>query len=293
MEKLSTVLYPFRLNFDGAGLFARFSFMFEGKPVTRLADGSAAPSCVLSGRAAGSMKFDPHSGAAGLHGPVRESLFRTLGVAPGRVYSLVQVHSRDVFTVPWGPAAPDPGAFARPGDGLVCFPGPAGGPVLAVTVADCLPVFLLDTRSGSFAALHSGWKGTGIVLKALSLMRERGTRPEETAAVLGPCIQSCCYQVDDERAALFEAEFGPASPHVRALIPGGGSYPLGPVVRHDHSGSYLGLQAANARLLAAAGVRHIACCEDCTFTGERLGSYRREGPSAYTRMAAMAGDFSI
>jgi YfiH family protein len=244
------------------------------------------------------MKFDPRIAAdsGGPQGPVRENFFRAAGAPPGQVYSLIQVHSREVVTVPWGPGAPDPGSFARPGDGMVCFPGPPGGPVLAVTAADCLPVFLLDTRSGSFAALHSGWKGTGIVLRALALMEERGTRPEETAAVLGPCIQSCCYRVDDDRAALFEADFGPSSPQVRALVHGGSPgkagdpYPLGPVVRRDDSGSYLALQAANARLLAAAGVRHIAWCEDCTFTDERLGSYRREGP-AYTRMAAMAGPF--
>jgi copper oxidase (laccase) domain-containing protein len=175
---------------------------------------------------------------------------------------------------------------------MVCFPGPAGTPALAVTAADCLPVFLLDTRSGSFAALHSGWKGTGIVLTALALMRDQGTRPEEVAALLGPCIRSCCYRVDEGRAVLFEAEFGPSSPRVRVLIRGGDPYPLGPVVRRDGGGSYLDLQAANARLLAAAGVRHLAWCEDCTFTDERLGSYRREGPGAYTRMAALAGELS-
>jgi copper oxidase (laccase) domain-containing protein len=53
---------------------------------------------------------------------------------------------------------------------------------------------------------------------------------------------------------------------------------------------FIDLQAANARLLAGAGVRNIAVCEDCTFTDERLGSFRREGP-AYTRMAALIGYF--
>jgi copper oxidase (laccase) domain-containing protein len=38
-------------------------------------------------------------------------------------------------------------------------------------------------------------------------------------------------------------------------------------------------------------VKHIAVCENCTFTDERLGSYRREGPDAYTRMIAAAGLF--
>jgi YfiH family protein len=155
---------------------------------------------------------------------------------------------------------------------------------LAVTVADCLPVFLYDTDTGVYALLHSGWKGTGIVLKALSLMTETGTRPEAVAALLGPCIRPCCYRVDEERAAAFEAEFGAAAAGDAA------AYPLGPPVRREGGQPALDLQAANARLLAQAGVRNIAYCENCTFTDLRLGSFRREGP-AYTRMLAVTGYF--
>jgi len=203
----------------------------------------------------------------GIHGPVREEFFHSLGIPPEKVYSLMQVHSHDVFTLNDDGHLPSPAAFARQGDGMVSF---SADIVLAVTVADCLPVFLLDTENGCWSVLHSGWKGTGIVLKALEIMRRAGTRPEAVAAVLGPCIQSCCYRVDEERAKHFEAEFGP-------------------VARRDDSGLYIDLQAANIRLLASAGVRHIAHCTDCTFTDERLGSFRREGPQSYTRMIAMAG----
>jgi copper oxidase (laccase) domain-containing protein len=117
-------------------------------------------------------------------------------------------------------------------------------------------------------------------------MRERWhSQPEAVAAVLGPCIQACCYRVDDERARVFEAEFGGPA----------GEFPLGPVAsrRADLPGGpgfSLNLQAANARLLAVAGVRNIAVCRDCTFTDERLGSFRRQGPEAYTRMLAVLGN---
>jgi YfiH family protein len=164
--------------------------------------------------------------------------------------------------------------------------GPAAeNPALAVIVADCLPVFLYDTEGGAFGLLHSGWRGTGIVLKALALMAGRwGTRPEAVAAALGPCICSGCYRVDAARAGAFEAEFG-----------GGGEYPLGRVVREwepeggrSEKEFSLDLRAANARLLANAGVRNIAYCENCTYTDARLGSFRREG-AGYTRMAAVMG----
>jgi copper oxidase (laccase) domain-containing protein len=101
--------------------------------------------------------------------------------------------------------------------------------------------------------------------------------------VLGPCIQHCCYRVDEERARSFEAEFGGSD---------AGEFPLGPVIseRPDLPGGpgfSLNLQAANARLLANAGVRNIAACRNCTFTDTRLGSFRREGADSYTRMLAL------
>jgi YfiH family protein len=295
-----SAMYPFRLSF--ANNCTRFPFIFDGKPVVSVgnpsgettADSNAAPSCLISCRAAGDMVF-----RSGERNVKRERFFRSLSIPLERVYSLVQIHSHDVFTLgtpksdnsPETPAErtaaslPSPFAFEREGDGMVSF---SFVPIPAVTVADCLSVFLLDTEKGYLSVLHSGWKGTGIVLRALEIMQKAGSRPEAIAAVLGPCIQGCCYRVDEERAKMFEGEFGSAfNPLIRKQT-GGSGYPLGPVSRRDSSGFYLSLQAANARLLTAAGVRHIAYCTDCTFTDLRLGSFRREGQS-YTRMIAMAG----
>ncbi|MDR2143239.1 MAG: polyphenol oxidase family protein [Treponema sp.] len=266
-------VYPFNLEFDRTAGAARFPFIFKGSPVTGL-------SCALSARSAGNMGFSPRPGLPPHSNPKREAFFHSQGIDPERVYSLFQVHSRNVYSVGDPSSAgehglPSPTAFARQGDGMVSF---CHDVFLALTVADCLPVFLLDTENLFFAALHSGWRGTGIVLKALSVMTQAGTRPEMVAAVLGPCIQGCCYRVDEQRARDFEKEFG-------------GAGPLGNAVLRRDDGPYISLQAANARLLAGAGLRHIAVCENCTYTDERLGSFRREGPEQYTRMAAVAGPF--
>jgi YfiH family protein len=200
--------------------------------------------------------------------PARLSLFRLMNLDPARVFSLRQIHSREVLVVDRG------GRPGAPGDGMLSADREI---VLSVTAADCLPVFLYDTESGAFGLLHSGWKGTGIVLRALRLMAEQWrARPGALAAVLGPCIGPCCYRVDGERAAAFEKEFG-----------------AGAVRREeaeDGTRSFLDLRAANIGLLEGAGVRNIAVCEDCTFSDERLGSFRREGPR-YTHMAALAGYF--
>ena len=215
-----------------------------------------------------------------------------MGIPAEKVYSLRQIHSRDVVSLGSPPPAPE--VLTREtdtsceadtscnADGLVCL---SGGIFLAVTVADCLPVFLLDTENEFYSALHSGWKGTGIVLNALEIMQNAGSRPQAIAAVLGPCIQNCCYNVDEKRAKSFEAEFGSGRPEL-----GTDNYPLGRVSRREKSSWFLNLQAANARLLAAAGVRHIAYNTECTFTDERLGSFRREG-KCFTNMIAMTGGY--
>ena len=205
----------------------------------------------------------------------RRRLSETLNIEYNSIVFLKQIHSRKTVE------ADNVNHYGgeTEGDGLITLDRKL---FLSVTVADCLPVYLYDTESQAAGLLHSGWKGTGIVNNALELMREKWkTRAEAVAAVLGPCIRSCCYKVNRERAAAFEAEFGGAS----------GEYPLGPVTSTRDGGYYLDLQAANARLLANAGVRNIAVCENCTFTDTRMGSFRREGAN-YSRMIAMVGDFS-
>ncbi|MDR0710494.1 MAG: polyphenol oxidase family protein [Spirochaetaceae bacterium] len=266
----------FSLDFpDEDPVFARFPFVYEGAELS-------CPVCAVSSRFAGDMGRVP-----GQDNPAREKFFRALGLDPALVFSVTQVHSRTVTAVDRQSAKAGPEA-----DGLVSGDRALS---LAVTVADCLPVFLYDAGGGddagggAFALVHSGWRGTGIVLEALRLMRERRhTRPEAVAAVLGPCIQGCCYRVDEARARAFEAEFGGS----------GGAFPLGPVTIERAGlpggpGFFLNLQAANAWLLANAGVRNIAVCRDCTFTDERLGSFRRQGPASYTRMLAVLQQFSV
>ncbi|MDR2768131.1 MAG: polyphenol oxidase family protein [Treponema sp.] len=267
----AAALYPFTLNFSSARSAAFFPFMFDGKEAD--AGGTLpAPSCVISAREAGDMRFNPAA-----ENPARERFFSSLGMDPAKVYSLSQVHSLDVFAVD---AAASPAAFTREGDGMVCGNDSV---FLAVTVADCLPVFLLDTESGAFAALHSGWRGTGIVNRALALMAARyRTRALAVAAVLGPCIQGCCYRVDEARFRAFGAEFGAARR---------GEEDSGPAAVRRGGAYFLDMRAANIRLLAAAGVRNIAYCKDCTFEDGRLGSYRREGAENYTRMVSAAGYF--
>lgn len=261
-------LVHFSLEAAADDRYAQFDFLPAGEGRMSV-ENRWGLSCALSLRAAGEMGLDPDGS-----NPNRTRLFADLGVDARRVAARSQTHSKDVQAVESGNARLD---ALPPGDGLATNDPSL---VLSVTVADCLPVFLADAESGAFSLVHSGWKGTGIVLNALELMNARwSARPERISAVLGPCIRGCCYEVDAGRAAAFDAEFG-------AVCVG---KELGPAVRRDGERFFIDLQAANAALLESAGVENIAVCRDCTFTDERLGSFRREGSGRFTRMAALLG----
>ena len=70
------------------------------------------------------------------------------------------------------------------------------GTAMAVTIADCVPIFLAHP-SGVGAILHSGWKGTaaGIVRRGLERFAQRGLRARDVLVHLGPAICGSCYEV--------------------------------------------------------------------------------------------------
>lgn len=143
--------------------------------------------------------------------------------------------------------------------------------VLCVTAADCMPVFLYDSTEGVRALLHSGWKGTGIALQAVKKMRkEYGCKPCNIEAVLGPAIESCCYNVEQARAEEFEAKWG-----------------IGSISLRDGQ-HYLSLREANRGMLESAGVGVIKSIDECTCCSRRLGSYRREGADFFTLMMVLS-----
>lgn len=199
--------------------------------------------------------------------PWRAALFAAIGVAPDRVRCVHQVHSLRVVRIDG--SEPFDGPFTD-ADGMVTDRPDL---LLSVTVADCLPIFLADRRTGAFGLVHSGWKGTGIVVEALRLMRSAfGTRIADLAVTIGPGIGPCCYTVPAGRHQEFQARFGPAAA------------PRGPdgTLRLD-------LRAANVSLLEREGLEQVAVVRDCTSCDPRFGSFRREGPAAFTRMLAFVG----
>jgi YfiH family protein len=75
----------------------------------------------------------------------------------------------------------------------------APGTALAITIADCTPVFVAHP-GGAVAALHAGWRGTAarILDAGLDLFEANGFPAAECAIHLGPAICAGCYEVGPE-----------------------------------------------------------------------------------------------
>jgi len=73
------------------------------------------------------------------------------------------------------------------------------GTALAVTIADCTPVFVAHP-GGAIAALHAGWRGTAarILDVGLDALQTLGFPADECIVHLGPSICGPCYEVGPE-----------------------------------------------------------------------------------------------
>lgn len=244
-------------------------FLFKGRFLPSGEDGSSgtaenSPFWGITFRNAGDMKFPPETG---IQQENRKNLYSVLGLdgaVAGYPLRAKLVHSKKIFY-----CTPEDGTFPEnlgEGDGIIC---PSGGGVPIVTCADCMPIYIYDTVNSYRAVLHSGWKGTGIVSHGVGLMKQK-TSPENLAVVIGPHIRGCCYRVDKTRSEYFAGNFTPSA------------------VKSRNGDFYLSLLEANLFLLAKSGIpeENILVFDECTSCNSLWGSFRREGPENFTRMAA-------
>ncbi|MEU5769340.1 peptidoglycan editing factor PgeF [Streptomyces asoensis] len=126
----------------------------------------------------------------------RELAAASLGLEPGRVVWMNQVHGDDVAEVegPWATGV------TPPVDGVVTA---TRGLALAVLTADCVPVLLADPVAGVVAAAHAGRPGMvkGIVPAAIDAMESLGADPARIVARTGPAVCGRCYEVPEAMRA--------------------------------------------------------------------------------------------
>jgi YfiH family protein len=166
-----------------------------------------------------------------------------LGLPPERLAFNRQVHSPTAHRA-------HPGARGEPGDGL--WTDEPQLPLLAMS-ADCLPIAIV--RRGeprAIAVLHAGWRGLSEGVVAAGVDAVRGDSAQSLAAVIGPAIGPCCYEVGTDVSGLFDEDL---------TVDG-----------------KLDLWTAAERALRAAGVQHVERVDLCTRDHPSLFfSHRRDG----------------
>src|ERR1041385_2716170 len=181
----------------------------------------------------------------------RNRFFGALGIRQESVGFPKQVHGNVVRCVE------KPGMY----EGCDALVANASGLFLAISVADCLPIFLFDPETKSIASVHSGWRGSKmkIVSNAVKVMNEEfGTYPEDLLAFIGPSAGACCYEVGEEVAMEFKEKY---------------------VEKKSGRKPHLDLKAFNTGLLIEAGVseNNIEVSEYCTIChADLFHSYRRD-----------------
>jgi len=151
----------------------------------------------------------------------------------------------------------------------------ARGRVLAIMVADCLPVAIADARGRVLGAAHAGWRGLAAGVLERTVERLRARCPDgDWVAWIGPGIGPTAFEVGEDVRQAFT---GPDREAAAAFAP----YPGRP-------GKWLAdLPALAGRRLRAAGVARVQASGLCTASDPgRFFSYRRDGATG--RMALLA-----
>ena len=173
-----------------------------------------------------------------------------------------QVHGTDVVTIDTPPSMPigDAAVATKPGR------------VVAVRIADCLPVLFCDRAGTTVAAAHAGWRGLSAGILEATIAR-MPVAPGELLAWMGPAIGPQKFEVGDDVRDAFLARDSAAASAFK------------PHPEHEHKWLADIFALASMRL-AAAGVTAQSGGGLCTVSNpDRFFSHRRDKSPG--RMAAL------
>jgi len=200
----------------------------------------------------------------------------SVGATAERLMRVKQVHGHVVRLLKKGAVPEGAGEQQPDGDAIVSN---QAGLVLAVMVADCVPILLVDPVRGAAAAIHAGWRGTcaRVAQGSVQMMqREFDSCPADLVAAIGPSAGPDDYEVGESLFDAFLAAGHPRAEVDRWFI-------------RSAATPHLDLWAANRDQLVAAGVSEaqIHICRLSTVSHpDVFDSYRVAGERA-GRMAAL------
>jgi YfiH family protein len=211
-----------------------------------------------------SLNLGSHVGDAPAHVAANRAAVREALHLPGEPLWLQQVHGARVADADGESTRAAPLAAA---DAAVSR---STGTVLAILVADCLPVLFTSADGGVIAAAHAGWRGLAAgVLEAT--VQSMGVPAAEVHAWLGPAIGPQHFEVGDEVREVFTQGSAAAEAHF---------------TRNARGRWQCDLPALARQRLRACGVVSLHGDADCTYAdAARFFSFRRDGQCG--RMAAL------
>ena len=127
------------------------------------------------------------------------NLSKLVGLNPENLIYINQIHSSKVIN------ADSPGFYDN-ADGII---NEGGNLVCSIKVADCLPIFFVNKHSKTIGLVHAGWRGIslGIINEFANKIIKNKENPSDYYALIGPSIQSCCFEIKDDVLASFDPRF--------------------------------------------------------------------------------------
>lgn len=116
---------------------------------------------------------------------------------------------------------------------------------LMVMVADCIPILFFDENKGVVAAVHAGRNSTFLriaEITAQKMIENFDCVVDDIKVIMGPSIQKCCYEVNEELLNIVKKSFGKEF-----------------CIKNN-----IDLQGINKMLLNKIGINNIEISEICT-----------------------------
>ncbi len=153
---------------------------------------------------------------------------------------------------------------------------------IMLSFADCTPILIYDPEKKVAGNIHSGWRGTVQKIgqkAALKMIEEFGCKAEDLIVCLGPCIEKCHFEVEEDVRNIFEETFGYLNRNCDIIE------------KSKEKGKYfVDTTLINRLILEEIGVKEENIVESgiCTAcNSEVMHSYRVDGDKAGRNVAVM------
>ena len=220
---------------------------------------------IMSEKEDGSMKIFKDGEIGDINQKNRQIFFEKSGINDNAVISANLVHGNHVEVV----AGVDIKIIPET-DALITKESKI---LLAVTIADCVPVFFYEKERGIIALAHAGWRGVvGNILKnTVEEISKIGGDVNNLYVALGPGINECHFEIKEDVLGMF-ANYSES------------------IVKRDGK-IFVNLKGIIIKQLIGLGIKevNIENNETCTFEAENLFSYRRSNAQSSDSMIALIG----